>query len=258
VRAAWARAGQPDFVEGHGTGTAVGDKVELEALASAAGPEGRTIGVTSLKSILGHTKAAAGIGAFLKAVIAANRRVLPPTAGCVDPNLVFDGPAQALYPLRRGEVRGAGASVKAGASAMGFGGINTHAVVVSGDAPDPALAPALSEAALLASAQDSELFVFGADSLSALRESVRVLVSVAARIARSELVDLSAALLDRLPTGAAVRAAVIASTPQELVARLERLLTLDRADGPEVWLDRPVGTPRLGFLCPGQGSQALE
>ncbi len=261
IRAAWARSGRPDFVEGHGTGTAVGDKVELEAIAQAASDtsgEGRAVGVTSLKSILGHTKAAAGIGAFLKAVVAANRRVLPPTAGCGEPNPVFDGAARALYPIRRGEVRGAGAVVKAGASAMGFGGINTHAVVVSGDAPDPSLAPSLSEEQLLASWQDTELFVFGAASLADLRAQVHALRPVAARIARSELVDLAEALLARVPANPTVRAAVVAGTPKELVARLDRLVAIESADGPDVWLDRPLGPPRLAFLCPGQGSQDLE
>jgi acyl transferase domain-containing protein len=97
IRRAYARAGygldSVDFVEGHGTGTALGDRTELEALATSypSEPNGalRPLGVTSLKSIIGHTKAAAGIGAFIKAVIAANRRVIPPTAGCAEPSPVF-------------------------------------------------------------------------------------------------------------------------------------------------------------------------
>jgi acyl transferase domain-containing protein len=83
-----------DFIEGHGTGTTVGDKVELEAISIALSTSEkltpRNCGVTSFKSIVGHTKAAAGIGAFIKAVMAVNRRVLPPTAGLKDPNPIFD------------------------------------------------------------------------------------------------------------------------------------------------------------------------
>ncbi|MCI5122065.1 MAG: polyketide synthase, partial [Candidatus Electrothrix sp. AUS4] len=71
------------FIEGHGTATAVGDRTELEGISLSLGKQARprSCGVTSLKSIIGHTKAAAGIGGFIKAVMAVNRRVLPPTAG---------------------------------------------------------------------------------------------------------------------------------------------------------------------------------
>lgn len=260
IRSAWARSGRPDFVEGHGTGTAVGDRVELEAIALAAGDEAgsRSIGVTSLKSILGHTKAAAGIGAFLKAVVAVNRRVVPPTAGCVEPNAVFEGPARSLYPIRRGQLLGADAVVRAGASAMGFGGINTHVVVASADPPDARLATALPERALLASAQDSEIFVLGASTIEELRRQAIELARVAEGVARSELADLSAHLVARLSADQAVRAAVIASSPRELVRLLDRLITLEQSAGPEIWLGRAGVQPRIGFLCPGQGSQELH
>jgi enediyne polyketide synthase len=260
IRAAWARSGRPDFVEGHGTGTAVGDRVELEAIALAAGDGSgpRSIGVTSLKSILGHTKAAAGIGAFLKAVVAVNRRVVPPMAGCVEPNAVFEGNARSLYPVRRGHQHGADTVVRAGASAMGFGGINTHVVVASADPPDPRLAPALPERALLASAQDSEIFVLGASTLEELRRQAIALARVAEGVARSELADLSAEWSSRLPTEPAVRAAVIASSPRELVRLLERSASLEQSAGPEIWLGRAGTHPRIGFLCPGQGSQELH
>ncbi len=92
--------GSLDFVEGHGTGTRVGDVVEIEALARAVDENGgaapRRIGMTSLKSILGHTKAAAGVGAFIKAVLSVNRRVIPATAGCEQPNASFSRWARSI------------------------------------------------------------------------------------------------------------------------------------------------------------------
>jgi hypothetical protein len=67
---------QLSFIEGHGTGTAVGDKVELTAVATAfaqsVGAEGAAaaarsaVGMTSIKSLLGHCKAAAGVAGLLK------------------------------------------------------------------------------------------------------------------------------------------------------------------------------------------------
>ena len=98
-----------DFVEGHGTGTTKGDRVELEGIATAIektvkkGDENkRGCGVTSFKSIVGHTKAAAGVGGLIKAVMAVNQRILPPTANCTHPNDVFQDKAKNLYPIVNG------------------------------------------------------------------------------------------------------------------------------------------------------------
>ena len=78
-----------DFIEGHGTGTSVGDRVELDAIASVQNEScseeldhNRSCGITSLKSLIGHTKAASGVGGFIKAVISVNPRICPPTANC--------------------------------------------------------------------------------------------------------------------------------------------------------------------------------
>lgn len=92
LQRAYERAGwnmqDLDFIEGHGTGTAVGDKIELEGIALAMGTntrdkagrpmELRRCGMTSLKSLIGHTKAASGVGGLIKTVIALNQRILPP------------------------------------------------------------------------------------------------------------------------------------------------------------------------------------
>ncbi len=262
IKAAWDRSGRPDFVEGHGTGTSVGDRVELEAIASVVGAvDGRPLGVTSLKSILGHTKAAAGIGAFIKAVMAVNRRILPPTSGCQEPNPIFHDAAKSLYPLMRGALLPADQMLSAGVSAMGFGGINSHVVVSSGPIPDPRLTPAIAESAILASVQDSELLIMGAQSLSALRARLLELRPQIVEMAQAELADLSAQLVIDLPVNATVRAAILADTPETLLRRLDLLLGVDHADGPEIWLETRrdfIRNPaRIAFVCPGQGSQQL-
>ncbi|MEJ2653587.1 MAG: beta-ketoacyl synthase N-terminal-like domain-containing protein, partial [Gammaproteobacteria bacterium] len=134
-----------DFVEGHGTGTSVGDREELKGLAMALGDLGetslRSCGITSVKSLIGHTKAAAGVAGFIKAVLAVNQRVLPPTAGCTDPNPVFAKEARHIYPVLRGEVRPPTSVLRAGVSAMGFGGINSHVILESADPPSDRLKP---------------------------------------------------------------------------------------------------------------------
>ncbi|MFO7714089.1 SDR family NAD(P)-dependent oxidoreductase [Desulfosarcina sp.] len=265
-----------DFIEGHGTGTTVGDRTELEAIARVLGqvpvPSGqlRPCGITSLKSILGHTKAASGIGGLIKAVMAVNRRVIPPTAACSDPHQAFDTTARRLYPVRLGRQEPADKHLKAGVSSMGFGGINCHITLVSADEPDGRLEPALDEAALLVHAQESELMVMGAGSRSAMLERITGLIKITDGISIGELADLAADLSRQVLQDAPVRVALVAGHPDDLTARLVKLEAWLResetdhvilpADtlGPDIWLGAGGGRPRIGFLFPGQGSQQIN
>ena len=159
---------QLDFIEGHGTGTTVGDKVELEGITMALNnnreiPQ-RNCGVTSFKSIVGHTKAAAGVGAFIKTVMAVNQRILPPTAGLKDFNAIFEDKAKSLYPICHGQVRDPLSTLFAGVSAMGFGGINSHVLLQSGDAPSQKLHSGMPARKLMVSNQSHELFLFAASN----------------------------------------------------------------------------------------------
>ncbi len=257
------------FVEGHGTGTAVGDRIELEgiagALAAAGGVEDHAVGVTSFKSIHGHTKAAAGIGGFIKAVIAVNRRAIPPTAGCAEAHPSFADVARGLYPVVEGAIRAAGETLRAGVSAMGFGGINCHVTLESGDSPSPDLAPSLPERSLLASRQQTEVFPLSAEDLPGLVQTVAELRQAARGLALGELVDLAAHRAGMV-RGLAWRAAAVAGTPEELDARLDALQRQLAEDPPSpgtlwrgdhIWAGNAVRENRVGFLFPGQGSQQI-
>ncbi|HEY7461213.1 MAG TPA: beta-ketoacyl synthase N-terminal-like domain-containing protein, partial [Gemmatimonadota bacterium] len=273
---AYEKAGYPasdlDFVEGHGTGTSVGDRVELEAIAAAVESSGpvrpRRCGVTSLKSIIGHTKAAAGIGAVIKAVIALNRRVVPPTAGCETPSEVFDGAARCLYPVLRGEIANPSVRLRAGVSGMGFGGINTHLTLESADPPSPRLAPAVEERALLVSHQETEVFALAAGSLAELATRLGELGDVVEQASLADLPDLAAQLSRELTPGGRVRAAVVAGHPERAAERLRALERRLRESPPAagdvwaspdqaLWVGHAAARTRLGFLFPGQGSQQL-
>jgi len=218
------------FIEGHGTGTAVGDRTELEGIVLAVNDgkiAPKTIGMTSFKSIVGHTKAASGIGGFIKAVIAVNQRILPPTAGCKEPNEVFDTSAQCLYPILTGEIRNSNETLKAGVFGAGFGGINCHVTISSGNAPATHLKPALAEEALLVSNQDTELFVLSASSVEALLERIQTVIELAKGMSVAEMVDLAAKLAQESQFSLPIRAAFIASNPPQLLeclVKLEQLL----------------------------------
>src|SRR5919205_870291 len=171
LRRAYARAGYGAetvaYFEGHGTGTAVGDATELQALSSACGTKASPAVISSVKAIIGHTKAAAGVAGLIKATMALNAQILPPTVGCDDPHeeLKKDGPS--LRALKQGELFATDANLRAGVSAMGFGGINTH-VTLEATYDDRRQSLTSKERALLTSAQDAELFLFSARDIEHL------------------------------------------------------------------------------------------
>ena len=252
------------FFEGHGTGTRVGDAVELEVLSSArreADPKAPQAAVGSIKANIGHTKAAAGIAALIKATLAVKNQVLPPTTGCNRPHPKLNGEQPMLRPLPQAMPWPMDQELRAGASSMGFGGINLH-VTVSGECDDFRRTKlGRREAALSRSWQDAELFLLSADSREELRsEAERVRLRVLG-LSLSDLTDLSH-LLSKRDKGRRWRAAVVASRPTELAAGLERLAAAleqeedeGRLDlGKGVFLSKVRQRPRIGLLFPGQGA----
>ncbi|MDD5276970.1 MAG: SDR family NAD(P)-dependent oxidoreductase [Methylovulum sp.] len=274
---AYQRAGysphEIDFIEGHGTGTRVGDRVELlgitAAMSNFGDPISKSCGVTSFKSIVGHTKAAAGIGAFIKTVMAVNRRIAPPTAGCSEPNPIFDDESRCLYPIRNGRVGSSDKIMRAGVSAMGFGGINSHVTVTSPDKQTLKWSPEIEERALLVNNQDSEAFAFGAATTAELQKLLILLAGEVGKLSIAELTDAAAFFSSSIPPDSKVRAAFLASTPSEaeecinwLIRSLDNKAVLAENDQVsflgKAWLGMPKTAPRIGFLLPGQGSQHLH
>lgn len=255
-----------DFVEGHGTGTPVGDVVELNSILSSTmdavqAPE-RQIGVTSIKTLIGHTKAAAGIAGFIKAVLGVNQRVLPPMAGPRDPNDLFDHETARIYPITRARRIAKDGPVRAGVSSAGFGGINCHVSVASNNAAPRALdCPAVE--ALAASEQSVELIIASAPNAGALIERLSHMAETAAGCAMGELSDFAAAtaLEDK---GQSCRMAIAVRDTQDLSQALSELAAAVAAHGmtasdipSSAMLAEVSKKPRIGFLFPGQGSQFL-
>ncbi len=122
------------LIEAHGTSTAVGDETELKVLDSffreANLPPG-SVGVGSVKSQIGHLKAAAGAAGLIKAILGLYHRVLPPTANVKTPNPCIDWESSPLFLVtaQKPWKRAKGAPRRVGVSAFGFGGTNFHAVL---------------------------------------------------------------------------------------------------------------------------------
>ena len=138
LRAAYDSAGiQPDtveLVEGHGTGTRVGDATEAKGLTTVyreASPEGTWCALGSVKSMIGHTKAAAGAAGLIKTAMALHHKTLPPTIKVESPNEAVATGETPFYvnTEKRPWMPKSGHPRRAGVSAFGFGGSNFHCVV---------------------------------------------------------------------------------------------------------------------------------
>ena len=272
LRRAYHRAGygidSVSYIEGHGTGTSVGDAVELQALSQArreAGSHSMPAAIGSIKANIGHTKAAAGVAGLIKATMAVRARVMPSTTGCDVPHAELSGERATLRILHNGELWPEDAPVRAGVSAMGFGGINTHVTLEACDTVRRRSFTAF-EQCLIASRQDCELFLFQAPDLDQLSARLQQVLELAGEISFSEMADLAAALAAEVSFSDknTVRAACIASMPDELEAAVKELRTwcakgiAERIDvAHAVFLSTRTTRPRIGFLFPGQGSPVL-
>lgn len=258
LRRAYHRAGYGidtvGYFEGHGTGTSVGDATELQVISKARRNAPQAV-IGSIKGNIGHTKAAAGIAGLLKATLAVHTQTLPPTTGCEQPHPEL---GRELRVLREPEIWPMDRPLRAGVSAMGFGGMNTH-ISLEGIAAERRRRLTPRERRLGSSAQDAELFLFGAKEAQSLSAQIHRVSAFADRLSRSELLDV-AAELQRTLGETTVRAAVIASSPAELSARLAKVCSwIDEGAttrfGSEAALGREANC-RIGFLFPGQGSPA--
>ncbi|EYF04556.1 Long-chain-fatty-acid--CoA ligase [Chondromyces apiculatus DSM 436] len=141
--AAWRAAGiSPDalgYIEAHGTGTSLGDPIEVrgmkEAFAAATGggsPEARSCGLGSVKSNLGHLEAAAGLAGLLKLLLCLQKRELPATIhfSSLNPHIQLDeSPFYIVDRHQEWRPRPGSPALLGGVSSFGSGGANAHVVL---------------------------------------------------------------------------------------------------------------------------------
>src|SRR5579859_1323282 len=139
IERAWEDAGvnpaNASFIEAHGTSTRVGDATELASLTEVfakAGAASGTIALGSVKSNIGHLKAAAGAAGLFKMVLSLHEKVLPPSLHFDVPNPNVDWaetPFRVNTSLREWPAPPKGVARAGGVSAFGFGGTNFHLVL---------------------------------------------------------------------------------------------------------------------------------
>jgi len=113
------------YIECHGTGTKLGDEIELKALNKFF--EGRRFPVGSVKSLIGHTKGAAGSAGLLKCVLSLQNKIIPPSKYLETG--IFAGNKSVYVNKKPVNLRSSSYPLRFGSSSFGFGNINYHIVL---------------------------------------------------------------------------------------------------------------------------------
>ncbi|MBZ0294960.1 MAG: acyltransferase domain-containing protein [Anaerolineae bacterium] len=254
IRTALANAGvEPDelaYVETHGTGTSLGDPIEVQALG-AVFSEGRTpdnrLKIGSVKTNIGHLEAAAGIAGLIKAALSLYHEAIPPHLNLTElsphmdwANLSIDVPT-ALVPFPRGEQ-----PRLVGISSFGFSGTNAHVVLEEAPLPEPVEQEVERSLHVLA---------LSAKTRSALRTRAEQMIAYLNENPTANFADA----LYTANTGRSHfehRVAISAAQPEELQTRLSAWLDGQEADGVR---DGLVTEAReAAFLFSGQGGQYID
>ncbi len=246
--------------EAHGTGTVVGDTAEMETvtrLLTDAGAAPHSAAIGSVKTQIGHTKAAAGIAGLIKASLACHHGVLPPHGRAGAPNAKLLEDDLPLYLVDRprpwlSEDR----PRRAGISAFGFGGTNFHVTIEEHDAKRaiPALAPSAR------TRWPHELLVWRGASAKGVASQIRAQIERLKQGWTPGLADLARSLWEAAPKKG-LTATLVVSDPAQLVEKMTRLLAA-LEDGKPVppgasWSETPhlADGGKLALIFPGQGSQ---
>ncbi len=256
IQAALANAGlAPEdvtYVETHGTGTPLGDPIEVQALATAYGgqvPQARgKLYLGSVKTNIGHLEGAAGIASAIKTALMLHRRELVPHINYEQPNPYVPWSELPVEVNTRHQPWPAGRPVVAGVSSFGFSGTNVHVLLEA--APD--------QARSVEARPEAQAYV-----LPLAARSSAALDSLAVRYVQHLRASPTLDLGDVCHTAGVGRAhfphrlAISASSLTEAAERLEAF-GRSKAASAGVWFGhaRPNKAPRVVFQFSGQGAQA--
>jgi acyl transferase domain-containing protein/NADPH:quinone reductase-like Zn-dependent oxidoreductase/NAD(P)-dependent dehydrogenase (short-subunit alcohol dehydrogenase family) len=233
------------FIEAHGTGTALGDPIEVEAIAATVGRHGAApCYLGSAKANLGHLEAAAGVVGLIKVVLALRHQAIPPQVhfSNLNPHISLEG-SRLKIPTTLTPWPAGSAPRCAGVSSFGVGGTNAH--VVLEEAP---LLPGGSPA----DGDGSRVLTLSAHGDAARRATAEAWLAF--------LETTEATLNDICFTASQRRShldwklAVVGSSTEDLRARLAEYLA--GTHSPAVFAGQRAATaPRIAFVFSGQGPQ---
>jgi len=249
---------QLDYIETHGTGTVLGDPIEIDALARVFAPNrSHPLMIGSVKSNIGHLSAAAGMASLMKVVLSMQHGLIPPSLHFNDPNphirwqeLPFIVPTQPMTWPRPTKL--------AGISSFGMTGTNVHVILEAANAK-------VAKETKGAKERLTHILTLSGKSEQALRDQVS---QYAAYLRQSHQVTdshlMTPSLADICYTANTGRVhfehrlAVVADNLAELIQKLEREQD-EKSEGREISrVSRPFALSRSAFLFTGQGPQYVE
>ncbi|WP_346168516.1 type I polyketide synthase, partial [Streptomyces javensis] len=248
-------AADVDAVEGHGTGTRLGDPIEAHALLATYGQgreDGGPLWLGSLKSNIGHTQAAAGVAGVIKMVMALNRGMLPRTLHVDQPSSQVDWDAGAVELLTEAVAWPRGERVRrAGVSSFGVSGTNAHVIL------EEAPVDEVSSVEVVVGGGGVVPWVVSGRSAGALAAQAGRLLEYVRSAQADGGVDVAG--VGRALVGSRAvfehRAVVLGSDVEELTAGLSGLAESESTAGAGGVVVGRVRSGRVAVLFSGQGSQ---
>lgn len=243
-----------DYIEAHGTGTRIGDRVELAALGAmlrnGTGGRDRPCLIGSIKSNIGHTESAAGLAGLIKAVLCLKHGHAPPNLHFETPNpevswdeQLFQIPT-ALTPI--GDRRGPSL---AAVNSFGITGTLAHVILEA-----PSRASAKAQAPWPSSPDAPLLLPLSARSPEALGRLAKAIASRLRVGNAADAIDLAwSAGLKR--THHDLRLTAVGRTAEDLAAGLDTFVQGDRGSGHSASSSPIVSPPTVGWVFSGQGPQ---
>jgi acyl transferase domain-containing protein/NADPH:quinone reductase-like Zn-dependent oxidoreductase/acyl carrier protein len=257
MRDAYAQAGvapsEIHYVETHGTGTMIGDPVEIAALADVMGAgrdADRPLRVASVKGNLGHAESASGIAGLINAALAIHHRRLPAQLHFETPNPAIPWGEIPIRVQAKSEPWPYSGPARAGVNSFGISGTNAHVVLESPPEPSARSAPSSSS-----SSRPALLPITGHDSKS-LHAMAELYRDSENDPDDRELDDL-AYTLGRRRTHRPHRLTVVAESPEEMRRELDAYLEGNPFTSVRAGVASRDPSAKLVMVFPGQGGQWL-
>ncbi len=262
-----AKATDIGYIEAHGTGTSLGDPIELNAL-QAVFSEGLTAEageaeaskqqwIGSVKTNIGHLEAAAGVAGLIKSILSLQQEVIPPHLHLQELNPHINLNETLKIPTEaQSWPRGIRPRL-AGVSSFGFGGTNAH--VILGEAPvaaplskDASIAQATNQSKTIEPDKVHQLLTLSAKTAPALMALAQRYSDWLTHHTDAKLSDLCfSANTGR--TAFEHRLAVLSQSPEQLQAQLQAFI---QGEPSELHQAQAQPNPTVAFLFTGQGSQS--
>jgi len=249
--------------EAHGTGTPIGDEIELTALVNEIQKSKRIEPaiVGSVKQLIGHTKAAAGIAGVIKTSLAIKNQIIPCSkiGSGIHPVLDKNGNELklALKPLKWEKDTPLCASV----SSFGFGGINVHITMKEYDGNIAVKNLSTKNKAIINTPRDYEIFPISSLDKKNLVKKIERLKTISKDISRAEFIDLSISLTTSFKNQGKWKASFVAKTPDTLFESCVILLNEIKKEKNKfinfekgIFFNSSGKKEAIAFLFPGQGS----